>query len=223
MDRKTLARYIDHTALKPDVTAAGIRELCQEADRYAFKNVCVNPCYISLAKRSLQELGGKGKVGICTVLGFPLGAITWEMKGFEAEVAVEQGADEIDIVMNIGAFKSHDYDAVRDDIAEVVNASSGKTVKVIIEAGLLTDEEKVNAAQLVIEGGAQFVKTSTGFGYGGATVEDVRLLKNVVGDQIGLKASGGINTAQQAMALIEAGATRIGSSSSVAIIESLKA
>jgi deoxyribose-phosphate aldolase len=214
---RDLASYIDHTLLKPDATYDQIRHLCREADEHGFKNVCINPCYVPFAKQTLKEM--KCRSGVCTVIAFPLGALNWEMKGFEAELAVEGGADEIDMVMNIGAFKSGDYDLVRGEIEEVVAAADGRTVKVIIETNLLTDEEKKTAAEIVVEANANFVKTCTGWN-GGVKLEDVRLLREVVGDEIGIKASGGIKTAEQALALIEAGATRIGSSSSVEIVRS---
>ncbi len=216
---KNLAGYIDHTLLKLDATYDQIRRLCLEANKYGFRNVCVNPCYVPFAKQTLKEV--KSRSGVCAVIAFPLGALTWEMKGFEAELAVEGGADELDMVMNIGAFKSRDYDLVKGEIEEVVAAANEKIVKVIIETNLLTDEEKKTAAEIIVEAGANFVKTCTGW-QGGVKLEDVKLLKEAVGDKAEIKASGGVKNGEQALALIEAGATRIGSSSSLEIMNSLK-
>jgi len=215
--RSKLASYIDHTLLKPDVTYDQIRKLCLEADKHSFKNVCVNPSYVPFAKQTLKEL--KSRTGVCAAIAFPLGALTWEMKGFEAELAIEGGADELDMVMNIGAFKSRDYDVVKGELEEVLNVANGKTVKVIIETNLLTDEEKKTAAELVLKTPAGFIKTCTGWN-GGVDLKDVKLLKEVIGDRAGIKASGGIKTTDDALAMIKAGATRIGSSSSVSMVES---
>ncbi|MCG0238715.1 MAG: deoxyribose-phosphate aldolase [Firmicutes bacterium] len=211
---RALARLIDHTLLKPEATEEQIRRLCAEARHYGFAAVCVNPWWVPLC---VQELKGTG-VKVATVIGFPLGATTTEAKAFEARQAVEAGADELDMVMNVGALKSGHLDRVQEDIAAVVRAAAGRMVKVILETGLLTDEEKVTACRLAVAAGAHFVKTSTGFGPGGATVADVSLMRRTVGDQVGVKASGGIRDHATAVAMVEAGATRIGASSSVAIV-----
>jgi len=210
----SINRYIDHTLLKPEATEAQIVELCREAVRYQFASVCINPCYIAVAAR---ELRGSGvKTG--TVIGFPLGATTREVKVFEAEQAMRNGAEELDMVMNIGALKAGLREAVAGEIRAVVEAARGKAlVKVIIECCLLTEEEKIAACQIVQEAGANFVKTSTGFASGGATVKDVRLIRQTVGPDMGIKASGGIRDYRTALAMIEAGANRIGTSSGVAI------
>jgi len=212
-----LARFFDHTLLKPEATQAQVEALCQEAIRYGFYAVCVNPSYVSLATSVLKGTGIK----VCSVVGFPLGATLPEVKAFEAEKVIAMGAEEIDMVMNIGAMKSGDYALVRDDIAKVVEVAhgAGALVKVILETALLTAEEKAMACQLAMEAGADFVKTSTGFGPGGATVEDVRLMRATVGDRMGVKAAGGISSLDQALAMIEAGANRIGASRSVKIIQ----
>ncbi|MDI6889139.1 MAG: deoxyribose-phosphate aldolase [Methanocellales archaeon] len=211
--REQLAKTIDHTLLRSDATADDIRRLCIEAKEYHFASVCVNPIHVSLATGLLK----KTDIKVCTVIGFPLGATTSDVKAFEAKNAIENGAREVDMVMNIGAFKSGDYDVVKKDIKAVVDAADGRIVKVIIETGLLTDEEKIKACQLVKEAGADFVKTSTGF-YGKATVRDVALMRKAFGK--GVKASGGIRTWKDAIALIKAGATRIGTSTGVAIVQS---
>ncbi len=214
-----VAGYIDHTNLKPYATREDITRLCDEAIQYGFYAVCVNPYRVKLAKDYLK---GKGaSVRVASVIGFPLGATPTEVKVFEAKKALEDGADELDMVINIGALKDGDYEYVRNDIAEVVRAAheKGAKVKVIIETCYLTEEEKVKACELVKEAGADFVKTSTGFGTGGATVEDVRLMRKVVGPEMGVKAAGGIRTYEQAIAMIEAGATRIGASSGVKIVQ----
>ncbi len=212
-----LARYFDHTLLKPEATRAQVEALCLEAIRYGFFAVCINPCYIPLAASILRGTGVK----ICSVVGFPLGATLPEVKAFEAERAIAMGADEVDMVMNIGALKSGDYALVREDIARVVAVTrgAGALVKVILETALLTQDEKVMACKLAMEAGADFVKTSTGFGPGGATVEDVRLMRETVGEKMGVKAAGGISSLDQALAMIEAGANRIGASRSVKIIQ----
>jgi len=212
-----LARYFDHTLLKPEATRAQVEALCLEAIRYGFFAVCINPCYIPLAAPILRGTGVK----ICSVVGFPLGATLPEVKAFEAERAIAMGADEVDMVMNIGALKSGDYALVREDIARVVAVTrgAGALVKVILETALLTQDEKVMACKLAMEAGADFVKTSTGFGPGGATVEDVRLMRETVGEKMGVKAAGGISSLDQALAMIEAGANRIGASRSVKIIQ----
>ncbi len=212
-----LARYIDHTLLKPDATEEQIRSLCEEARTYHFASVCVNPSYVALAAR---ELAGTD-VKVTSVVGFPLGATMPDVKAYETNLAIEAGAQEIDMVINIGALKSGRDDLVQEDIGEVVKTAhdQGALVKVIIETALLTGEEKVRACRLAKAAGADFVKTSTGFGPGGATVEDVRLMREVVGLEMGVKAAGGIRSAEKALAMIEAGATRIGASAGVRIVE----
>lgn len=209
-----LAKYIDNTLLKPAATAQQIRELCEESIEYGFASVCVNPAHVELAAGLLAGSGVK----TCTVIGFPLGANTGAVKAFEAEKAVEDGADELDMVINIGALKAGDDELVREDIEAVVQAGQGKLVKVIIETALLTDEEKVRACELAVEAGADFVKTCTGFSGGAANVHDIALMRKTVGPEIGVKASGGVRTKEDALALIEAGATRIGTSSGKAIV-----
>ena len=212
-----IARYIDHTALKPEATAAQVQQLCDEARQYHFAAVCVNPCRVKLCA---QQLKGT-PVKIATVVGFPLGANLPEVKAFETQHAIADGAHEIDMVINIGALKSKDYALVARDIAAIVNAAhaGGAITKVIIEAVLLTDEEKVIACELAKEAGAEFVKTSTGFASGGATVHDVALMRQTVGPDIGVKAAGGIRTYADAIKMIEVGATRIGASASVKIMQ----
>jgi len=216
-----IARYIDHTNLKPYATKEDIIKLCEEAKEHNFYAVCVNPYRVKLAKEQLKETDIK----VASVIGFPLGATPTEVKVFEAKKALEDGADELDMVINIGALKDKDYEYVKKDIAEVVKVAheKGAIVKVIIETCYLTDEEKEIACKLAMEAGADFVKTSTGFGSGGATVEDVRLMRKVVGDKLGVKAAGGIRTYEKAIAMIEAGANRIGTSSGVKIVEGKKA
>ena len=213
-----LARYIDHTLLKPDATEAQIRQLCAEAIEYGFASVCVNPTWVPLAA---QLLAGARPV-VATVIGFPLGATLADVKAYETRRAREEGATEFDMVINIGALKSKDYRLVERDIAGVVEAARGHVVKVIIETALLTDEEKVEACAIAKAAGADFVKTSTGFAGKGATVEDVALMRRVVGADMGVKASGGIRSAEDAKAMIEAGATRIGASAGVKIVKQLK-
>lgn len=204
-----LAQYLEHTLLKPEATVADIIKLCEDAKKYQLRGVCINPCYVALARHLLAGTGVK----VITVIGFPLGATYPEVKALEARMAAENHADEIDMVMNISAFKTGDYQAVESEIKLVVGAAVPCLVKVIIETALLTDEEKRKACQLVIAGGAQFVKTSTGFAKSGATVSDVRLLKEeTAGSGLGIKAAGGIRDAAAAKAMIEAGATRIGTS-----------
>lgn len=212
---RDLARYIDHTLLKPTATEADILKLCDEARAYGFYAVCVNPYWVRTAARRLADT----PVRVCTVIGFPLGATPTAVKVYETTQALSDGASEVDMVLNVGALKSGHESAVRDDIAAVVEAAQGKAlVKVILETALLTDEEKVRACQLAKEAGAHYVKTSTGFGPGGATVADVRLMRETVGPEMDVKASGGVRDAQTARAMIEAGATRIGTSSGVAIV-----
>lgn len=213
---KDIAQYIDHTILNADATEADVKKICDEAAEYNFKTVCIQPYWIPFAE---EELKGT-EVGITTVIGFPLGANSSEVKAFEAEKALKDGANEVDMVINIGALKSKDYEAVSKDIKAVVNAVPEKTtVKVIIETALLTKEEKVKACELSKEAGANFVKTSTGFSTGGATIEDVKLMRATVGPDLGVKASGGVRSHEDAIAMIEAGATRIGASSGISIVE----
>lgn len=210
-----IAKMIDHTLLKADTTKAQIVKLCEEAKQYGFASVCVNPTWVATATELLKGTDVK----VCTVIGFPLGASTPETKAFETKNAIENGAEEVDMVINIGALKDGNDDLVERDIRAVVEAAKGKAlVKVIIETCLLTEEEKVRACQLAVKAGADYVKTSTGFSTGGATTEDVALMRKTVGKNIGVKASGGVRDIKSAMAMIEAGATRIGTSSGVAII-----
>lgn len=209
-----LNRMIDHTLLKANATRAQIEKLCDEALEYNFASVCVNTCWVPLAH---EKLAGS-EVNTCCVVGFPLGAVLTEAKAAETRLAVEAGADEVDMVINIGWLLDGEYDAVRDDIAAVVKAADGKCVKVIIEACLLTDEQKVKACELSVEAGATFVKTSTGFSTGGATVADVALMRKTVGDRCLVKAAGGIHTADEARAMVEAGADRLGCSAGIQIM-----
>ena len=210
-----LAAMIDHTLLKPSASRDEVSVLCEEAARYAFASVCVNPCYVSLCAQLLRLTNVK----VCTVVGFPLGANRAEVKAFETERALADGAHEIDMVANVGALKSQDYDLVLRDIRAVVEACRSIAVsKVIIEAALLTDEEKVRVCQIAKEAGADFVKTSTGFGPGGATAHDVRLMRAAVGEAMGVKAAGGIRDQETAREMVEAGASRIGASASVRIV-----
>ena len=220
MERQELAKYIDHTNLKAFATRDDIKKLCDEAKKYGFYAVCVNPYRVKDAREFLRNTDIK----VASVVGFPLGATFTETKVQEALMAVHNGADEIDMVMNIGAMKDGDYDTVERDIREVVEAvhPMGVKVKVIIETCYLTDEEKRKACELAKSAGADFVKTSTGFGSAGARVEDVRLMRSVVGSDMGVKAAGGIHSAREAVAMIEAGASRIGASRSVDIIETLE-
>jgi len=210
-----VASIIDHTMLKPEVTRDQIIKLCEEARKYKFASVCINPSYVSLAR----DLLAGSPVKVCTVIGFPLGADTSVTKAMETRDAIANGADEVDMVINVGALKAGDYELVRDDIKAVVASAGGRVVKVILETALLNDEEKRKGCRLTKEAGADFVKTSTGFGPGGATVEDIALMREEVGKYMGVKASGGIRDYDQAMAMIKAGATRIGASASVAIVE----
>lgn len=212
---KNLAQYIDHTALKPDATELDIQKICLEAKEHHFKSVCVNPTWVEYCRDFLRG----SDVEICTVIGFPLGANAMEAKAQEAKLAVEQGATEVDMVINIGRLKSEDYRTVARDIKGVVQAVQGKAiVKVIIETSLLTKYEKIRACEIAKQAGTDFVKTSTGFSGGGATVEDVKLMRSTVGPEMGVKASGGVRSAEDAQAMIEAGATRIGASSGVKIV-----
>ena len=209
-----LNRMIDHTLLKANATRAQIEKLCDEALEYNFASVCVNTCWVPLAH---EKLAGSD-VNTCCVVGFPLGAMLTEAKAAETRLAVEAGADEVDMVINVGWLLDGEYDAVRDDIAAVVKAADGKCVKVIIEACLLTDEQKVKACELSVEAGATFVKTSTGFSTGGAIVADVALMRKTVGDRCLVKAAGGIHTADEARAMVEAGADRLGCSAGIQIM-----
>ena len=213
-----IASYIDHTLLKPESTESQVVQLCKEAAEFKFASVCVNPTWVEAAA---AELAGT-EVKVCTVIGFPLGASTPETKAFETTDAISKGAGEIDMVLNVGALKSGKTDHVKKDIEAVVNAAKGKAiVKVILETCLLTDDEKVTASRLSKEAGADFVKTSTGFSTGGATVEDVKLMRQTVGPDLGVKASGGVRSLEDVQAMIEAGATRIGASSGVKIMQGL--
>ena len=222
MTRNDLARLIDHTALKPETTSSDIERLCSEAIRYGFATLCVMPWWVPLAVRHLSDLGAP-KYPVCTVVGFPIGAHRAEVKRFEAERCLEDGASEIDMMMNVGAFLSGDARGVADEIEQVARLlqSGGGCLKVIIETSLLSREQIVDACRTVSESGADFVKTSTGFSSGGATEDDVRLMRETVPAGVGVKASGGIRTAADAIGLVRAGASRIGASSSVAIVESL--
>jgi deoxyribose-phosphate aldolase len=212
---RDLSKHIDHTILKPDTRPEDVRKLCAEAREHGFATVFVPSCYIRLAATLLRKSGVK----VGATVGFPLGWQTTRIKMAEAREAVKDGAREVDMVLNIGALKSGNYDLVKKDIRKVVRTVGKKTtVKVILEAGLLSEAEKVKACELAMAAGAHFVKTSTGTGYGGATVEDVKLLRRTVGTKLGVKASGGIRTYEQALALVEAGADRIGTSAGVQIV-----
>lgn len=213
------SKYIDHTLLKADASDEGIIKLCQEAKLYNFASVCVNPGYIGLCKKELEGTD----VNVCTVIGFPLGATSTFSKVQETKQAIKDGAEEVDMVINISRLKAGDDDYVLNEIRAIRRASKGHVLKVIIETCLLTDEEKVKACKLSKKAKADFVKTSTGFSTGGATVKDVKLMRKTVGKTIGVKASGGIHNKEEFLAMIEAGATRIGASSGVAIIKDLEA
>ena len=214
-----IAETIDHSLLKPEVTKEEIKKLCAEGKKYGFASVCVNPVWVSLCVDLLKG----SSVKVCTVSGFPLGANKPEIKAKEAEIAVKEGADEVDMVANIGALRAGDFKLVEEDIKAVRNAIRNERIlKVIIETAVLTNQEKVKSTEIIMVCGADFVKTSTGFGYSGATVEDVKLLKKVVGDKIRIKASGGIRDYNTALELIKAGASRIGTSSGVKIVEQSK-
>lgn len=208
--------YIDHTLLKPEATEEQVKKICDEAKKYEFASVCVNTYYTSLVSKQLEGTNVK----TCVVIGFPLGATTKEVKAFETKQAIENGAQEVDMVINVGALKDKKYDEVRDDIKAVVEIAKDKAlVKVILETCLLTKDEIVKACELSKEAGVDFVKTSTGFSTGGATVEDVKLMRETVGPEIGVKASGGVRTTEDAEAFIAAGANRIGASASIAIVD----
>lgn len=216
-DDLSVAKYIDHTLLKPEATTEQVRNLCAEAKEYGFASVCVNPIHIPLCAELLSE----SKVKVCSVIGFPLGANLPETKAFETQKSIEQGATEVDMVINIGALKDQNLELVARDILGVVNTahSRGVLCKVIIETALLTDEEKKIACLLAKEAGADFVKTSTGFSSGGATVEDVALMRRTVGPSIGVKASGGVSSLEDLEKMVRAGATRIGASAGVRIVQ----
>ena len=217
MDSQSIAKLIDHTLLKPEAASSQIRTLCEEAVRLGFASVCINPWYVPLA----ADLVRGSTVKVCTVVGFPLGATMPQVKVFETEQAIKNGADEIDMVINIGALKSGEDEAVESDICGVVDASHrGDAIcKVILEAALLTGEEKIRACRAAKNADADYVKTSTGFGPGGATIEDVSLMRSIVGPKMGIKAAGGIRTLEDLKKMLAAGATRIGSSSGVKILE----
>ena len=210
----TIARFIDHTMLRPEATQAMILQLCQEAKQFNFATVCVNPVWVSLCVELLED----SDVLTCTVVGFPLGANTTESKALEAEELVSLGAAEIDMVLNIGNLKDKDYSSVYDDVLQVVDAADDAIVKVIIETCLLNEEEKIAACVLCKEAGAHYVKTSTGFGKSGATTQDVELLRRVVGPEIGVKAAGGIRDYRTAVSMLKAGASRIGTSAGVTVV-----
>ena len=215
-----LASLIDHTLLKPDATREEVEQLCREAAQFCFASVCVNPNWVALCRELLRGSGVK----VCTVIGFPLGAHLPDIKAYETRRAIEQGAEEVDMVINIGALKSRDYALVEQDILGVVSAAAGRAlVKVILETSLLTRDEKVMGCTLAKAAGADFVKTSTGFAGGGATVEDVQLMRETVGPEMGVKASGGVRTKEDAEKMVAAGATRIGASAGVKIVRGEKA
>ena len=216
MKNKQIARLIDHTLLKPDARREDVIKLAKEAKEYRFASVCVNPAHIETAYEILKETP---EVKVCTVIGFPLGASTTETKVFETNDAINRGATEVDMVINIGALKDKDDELVLQDIKAVVEAAQGKALtKVIIETCLLTDEEKIRACELSVKAGADFVKTSTGFSTGGATAEDITLMRKAVGPDVGVKASGGVRNLEDVEKLVEAGTTRIGTSSGIAIV-----
>lgn len=213
-----LNKYIDHTILKADANKASIEKLCLEAKEYDFASVCINSCWVKYAYELLKGTD----VNVCTVVGFPLGACTTSTKAFETMQAIKDGASEIDMVINVGKLKDHDLEYVTNDIKEVVKAADGKVVKVIIEACLLTEQEKIDACNCSVNAGADFVKTSTGFSISGAKVEDVKLMKETVKGKCKVKAAGGIRTFNDAMAMIQAGADRLGCSAGIAIMSDAK-
>ncbi|MCG7316961.1 deoxyribose-phosphate aldolase [Brevibacillus laterosporus] len=217
MSKESVAKYIDHTMLKPDTTKDMIVGLCEEAKEYRFASVCVNPTWVSLCAELLKEAP---EVKVCTVIGFPLGANTPQLKAYETTNAIENGSTEVDMVINVGALKDKNDLLVEQDILAVVEAAKGKAVvKVIIETCLLTEEEKVRACELAVKAGADFVKTSTGFSTGGATVEDIALMRKTVGPELGVKASGGIRSYADVEKMLQAGACRIGASAGVSIVK----
>jgi deoxyribose-phosphate aldolase len=213
-----LNKLIDHTLLKADALPSEVITLCIEAKKNAFKSVCINSGFVTLAAKELTNSG----ILVCTVVGFPLGAMSTSAKGFETKQAVVDGADEIDMVINVSRLKAKDYAYVLNDIKEVVKNAAGKTVKVILETSLLTQEEKIKACELTLQAKAHFVKTSTGFSTGGATVEDVALMRKIVGPNFGVKASGGVRSLEDMDKMVKAGATRIGTSSGVKIMQGQK-
>lgn len=213
-----IAPYIDHTLLKPNVTDKEVEKLCAEARQHHFASVCVNTSYVEMCSRLLSGSG----VMVCTVVGFPLGAMSTDAKAFETRDAVNHGADEIDMVLNVGKLQSGNFAYVYDDIKAVVRSAAGHTVKVILETSMLDEDQKIAACVLSKAAGADFVKTSTGFGGGGATPDDIALMRRIVGDQMGVKASGGIRDCETAQQMIERGATRIGASASVGIVKGQK-
>lgn len=216
---ENLKSYIDHTVLKPESTDLDIQQACLDAKKYKFKAVCINPTWVSYVSDLLKGTS----VNTCTVIGFPLGANTTATKVNETKQAIKDGADEVDMVINIGAMKSEDFSLVHDDIRAVVTAADKKAiVKVIIETSLLSHNEKIRACEIAKRAGADFVKTSTGFSTGGATVEDIKLMRTAVGPEMGVKASGGVRTYEDAKRMIEAGATRIGTSNGVALLEGVE-
>ncbi|PTL39235.1 deoxyribose-phosphate aldolase [Alkalicoccus saliphilus] len=213
---KSAASIIDHTLLKPETTKEQVLELCREAAEYGFASVCVNPTWVKTCAEELKNSNAK----VCTVIGFPLGANTPEVKAFETKDAIKNGAEEVDMVLNIGALKDGSLELVEQDMRAVQEAAEGKALtKVILETCLLTDDEKRTACSIAVKAGLDFVKTSTGFSFGAATVEDVKLMREAVGDKAGVKASGGVKTKEDAQAMIDAGATRIGASAGVAIVK----
>jgi len=215
MKQTTYNQFIDHTVLKPQTTLKEIKTLCAEAKKFKFASVCVNPCFVEFAAKELKGTGVK----VCTVIGFPLGASTTETKVFETKDAVKKGAEEIDMVINVGKLKDKDYKYLTDEIAAVKKACGKKTLKVIIETCLLTNKEKVEICKCIMKAKADFVKTSTGFSIGGACVEDIKLLKKTVKDSLFIKASGGIKTKDDMVKMIEAGADRIGTSKGTELIK----
>jgi deoxyribose-phosphate aldolase len=219
MKPSDLAQYIDHTLLKADATAKQIEQLCAEARAHHFFAVCVNGSHVARARHLLED----SEVKVACVAGFPLGAASTDAKRFETEAAVDDGAHEIDVVLNIGKLKDGDDKYIFRELSDVVEAANDQTVKVIIETCLLTHDEKIRACELIVESGAHFVKTSTGFNTNGATIDDVKLLRQTVGPKFGVKASGGIRDTATALAMIEAGATRLGTSNGVAIVSGLAA
>ncbi len=211
---KTIANLIDYTNLRQDAIDSDIISLCEEAKKFGFVSVCVNPVHVKLAASILKN----DKTKTCSVIGFPLGANSFEMKFAETRFLVHQGVEEVDMVLNIGALKEGKHDVIKQEISKVVDASDGICVKVIIEACLLNDEEKIVASKIAIDAGAAFIKTSTGFSFNGATIEDVRLIRKTVGNEVGVKASGGINTLKKVQSMIDAGANRIGTSSGASLM-----
>jgi len=215
MNNSELAAIIDHTILKPETKKDDVMKVCEEAKKYNFASVCINPTWVRLVANELKN----STVKVCTVIGFPLGASTSDVKAYETKKAIEEGANEIDMVINIGAIKSGDWNYVENDIKAVVKEAKGKAiVKVILETCLLTNEEKIKACEICVKAGADFVKTSTGFSTAGATVEDIQLMRKAVGEKLGVKASGGVRDRKTALDMVNAGASRIGTSSSVKIV-----